>query len=218
MTSDGVILSSERDMISSSDAAELKRDIVQARASRDKAFELGRLVSSACSNYISSLHYGNDGGQARRSQEDYKEAKKLLMQHFAENPLKPGCREEGLNGAVEQLLIAEGFQHFLDTGKTMSRVQLGSDTFDDEEYMSGVMGVCQELAHYALRRATELDYRSVELCDNFIKQVKAELVQFDFRNSVLRRRFDGIKYAERRCVDILYELSFSFPIPPRKGR
>lgn len=32
---------------------------------------------------------------------------------------------------------------------------------------------------------------------------------FDFRNGHLRRKYDGVKYAERRCEDLLYELSLS---------
>jgi len=51
--------------------------------------------------------------------------------------------------------------------------------------------------------------KSVQVCTNFIKEVKSEMLAFDLRNSPLRRKFDGIKYAERRCENILYELSFA---------
>merc|ERR1719193_1006954 len=94
------------------------------------------------------------------------------------------------------------------TGRVLRRSQLG-EAFDDEEYLSGVIGACQELVRYAIRRATALDQRSVRLCRDYVAEVKSQLLSFDFRNGPLRRKFDGVKYAERRCEDLLYELSLA---------
>jgi len=195
-----------RDIISSLDVEDIRAEIEEERSKRDRASELGRSLSAVFSNYISSIHYA---AVTPMIIEAHETAKDKLIQHLTEWPQPPGCREWGLQSAIEQFLIAEGFAHFLKTGKTLSRHQIGADLLHDEEYMAGVMGMCQELSHYSMRRATELDQSSVRLCSKFIHEVKEELLNFNFRNSPLRRRFDGIKYAERRCENILYELSFA---------
>merc|ERR1719188_1616374 len=110
--------------------------------------------------------------------------------------------------AREQLVKASVLRWFLDTGMVLPRSSIGQ-TFEDEEYLAGVILTAQELTRYALRRATVIDRESVRLCRGFISDVKAQLMGFDFRNGPLRRKYDGVKYAERKCEDLLYELSLS---------
>jgi len=150
------------------------------------------------------MQYGmfEDGDKARDA------ARKLLDEHEAASPHNKTDRPWTLSAAYENVVKAEAFSCFLKTGAALSRGSLG-DMFEDTEYIAGVIMMCQELSHYALRRATALDTTSVDLCRRFISEVKAELLGFDFRNGPLRKRFDGVKYAERRCQDLLYDLSFA---------
>jgi predicted translin family RNA/ssDNA-binding protein len=60
-------------------------------------------------------------------------------------------------------------------------------------YLSGVMSVCQELVRYAVGQATHGHAGSVLLCKELVDAVHAKLIEFDFRNGPLRRKFDGIK-------------------------
>jgi len=36
-----------------------------------------------------------------------------------------------------------------------------------------------------------------------------EMMKFDFKNGQLRRKYDGVKYAVKKCENILYELSIT---------
>ena len=42
-----------------------------------------------------------------------------------------------------------------------------------------------------------------------VSKLHEALLEFDFRNGPLRRKFDGLKYALRRLEDVLYEQSLA---------
>ena len=52
---------------------------------------------------------------------------------------------------------------------------------------------------------------SIELCLGVLTEVNAKMLEFDFRNGPLRRKYDGLKYALRSMEDILFELSLQSP-------
>jgi len=69
------------------------------------------------------------------------------------------------------------------------------------------MGLCQELARYGRGRATARDILSVKMASNLVSEILDYLLQFDFRNGPLRRKYDGTKYSLRTLEMLLYELS-----------
>lgn len=182
----------------------LRTELVQGREVRDAAWQLSRKMSVLEAEAAGALQYGLPEAAAATAAG----ARGLLEAHEALTPHEKGCRDGILTSAYENFVKFQAFSEFLRTGTVLRRSELGPK-FDDEEYLSGIIGTCQDLVRYALRRATAIDKRSVVLCRNFVSEVKAQLVGFDFRNGPLRRKFDGVKYAERRCEDLLYELSLS---------
>ena len=73
----------------------------------------------------------------------------------------------------------------------------------------GLCAFAKELERYAAARATHRDVLSVILCRDVVEVVNSEMMHFDLRNSPLRRKYDGLKYAVKRLQDILYELSLT---------
>jgi predicted translin family RNA/ssDNA-binding protein len=69
------------------------------------------------------------------------------------------------------------------------------------------MGVCRDLERYALGRATARDVASVKAARNLVNEILDYLLQFDFRNGPLRRKYDGTKYALKTLETLLYELA-----------
>jgi len=49
----------------------------------------------------------------------------------------------------------------------------------------------------------------VEKTRDIIENIFGELVQFDFRNSDLRRKYDSVKYNLKKVENLLCELSLS---------
>ncbi len=51
------------------------------------------------------------------------------------------------------------------------------------------------------------DISSINLSRSLVTQVQGKMLEFDFRNGPLRRKYDGLKYAMKNIEDISFELS-----------
>ena len=129
--------------------------------------------------------------------------------------------EAAMSGVPSELAAPEGevqlrsgtlssaFENFA-TLKTL-RVFHGTGTFPaleapftDDEYVGGLLQAAQELARHGTRSATVGNVTEVVRCRDIVDSLNGALLQFEFRNGNLRRKYDGLKYALRRLVDILY--------------
>jgi len=77
----------------------------------------------------------------------------------------------------------------------------------DEDYLMGIMGLTQDLSRFAIAAGTNRDGTAVTHARNLVRDVLEYLMTFDFRNGMLRRKYDGVKYALKTCETVLYELS-----------
>jgi len=131
-------------------------------------------------------------------------------------------REANLGYKLEDTVRLYAFRYFLHTGKLITLkecndvmsplmekeiVTRAAFNFRDEEYLGGVIGLAQDLAKYGIGRATVRDVVSVEIARDLVSQLLASLLNFDWRNTPLRRKFDGTKYTLKRLENTLYELS-----------
>jgi len=134
-------------------------------------------------------------------------------------------RLANLSNRVEDIVRLLAMTKFLETGRMLSPSECterinGKDDDDnssnadskidvtDEEYLAGAcMGLCQDLQRYGLGRATARDVDSVQQAAALVRQILEYLMQFDFRNGNLRRKYDGTKYALKTLETVLYELS-----------
>ena len=115
-------------------------------------------------------------------------------------------REANLSSRVEDYVRFQAYSHFLGTGKLIPPSACGYAT--DEEYLAGAcMALCQDLSRYCQGRAIERDVGSVALARDLVRGVLDYLMEFDFRNGSLRRKYDGTKYSLKAIETILYELS-----------
>ena len=83
----------------------------------------------------------------------------------------------------------------------------------DEEYLGGAcIGLCHDLSKIAVTRASNamLDPTAVPFVQDArdtVSNILQELLEFDWRNSPLRRKYDSTKYALKRLETVLYELN-----------
>jgi hypothetical protein len=70
---------------------------------------------------------------------------------------------------------------------------------------------------WAILRAAQLDVESVARCRDLLTALNGKLLEFDFRNGNLRRKYDGVKWGVRRMEDLLYELSVVGVFPQEGG-
>lgn len=116
------------------------------------------------------------------------------------------CARESKLGAVMEKSRAVLLLHrFFQEGRLATQASL--QPCNDNEYIGAVLTFAQLLNEYALGRACEGDAESIELCLSVVSELNGKMLEFDFRNGPLRRKYDGLKYAVRNIEDVLFELS-----------
>lgn len=119
------------------------------------------------------------------------------------------ARESKLGFLIEKSRATLLLHRFFQEGKIATQSSL--QPCNDNEYIGAVLTFAQSLNQYALGVACEGDVASIELCLGVLTELNAKMLEFDFRNGPLRRKYDGLKYALRSLEDILFELSLQSP-------
>lgn len=121
----------------------------------------------------------------------------------SEPTLRVGC----YSAAMEEYCEAALFRNFLQNGTLLPRRHLPH--VDKEEYLGGAVDFTGELNRFAVARATKRDIRAVNHCREIVDALYGQMVQFDFRNGHLRKKFDTLKYTLKRLENLLYDLSLT---------
>lgn len=215
------------------DLSELGREILESKRKRDEAFDRSRKIQMELIKIRFVVEEAGAAAATTKKEEITQSLLRIqssLAEATASTIIIAGddgnnanrhrkFRVGNLNHRIEEWCRLVAFHHFL-IGTTAgecnnifppSGLILLNDTnlvVTDEEYLSGaVMGLCQDLAHYAMGRATARDVHSVSMARDRVNQILDYLLRFDFRNGFLRRKYDGTKYALKSLETLLYELS-----------
>lgn len=123
------------------------------------------------------------------------------------------CESAGVGNFIQGYIASLGLSTFLESGILTPSVPPGWQTaineFDDERYLLGIVDASRELERYAVNRGQVLDLRSIQVCLRGVQSLEQALMQFDFRNGDLRRRFDGVKYAVKKLETLAYEVDLA---------
>ncbi|KAL7581017.1 hypothetical protein ACA910_005826 [Epithemia clementina (nom. ined.)] len=115
-------------------------------------------------------------------------------------------RDANLSIRMEDYVRLTAFRHFLVTSTLLPPPV----TATDEEYLAGAcMGLAQDLQRYGLGRATVRDTESIKAASLLVSEILEYLLQLDFRNGPLRRKYDGTKWCLRGLETLLYELAIT---------
>jgi predicted translin family RNA/ssDNA-binding protein len=185
------------------DLTQLAATVSQQEAQRQKAYDLSRKVQ-ACLVQARAAVEQNVALDATVTQTLTECMDQILSTDGSSSDRTP--REANLSNRVEDHVRLSAYRHFLETG-TLLNMPVG---VTDEEYLGGAcMGLAQELARYGLGRATARDVESVQIAANLTGQILEFLLQLDFRNGPLRRKYDGTKYSLKSLETLLYELTIT---------
>eukprot|EP01034_Spumella_vulgaris_P025994 gene25994-32511_t len=124
----------------------------------------------------------------------------------------PVRREQKLSMLIERCVVPRMLHQFFVTGRVPSQSQM--QPCNDDEYIGAVLSLAQEISRYVIGRACENDIGSIDLCRALVTQLQGKMLEFDFRNGPLRRKYDGLKYAVKNIEDISFELSLQSDASP----
>ena len=183
------------------DLSDLNAQIALDEEKRQAAFELSRELGSALAKRKAAAEIGEAGEGG-----DVDATLGALVARAFESGSDHDRRRNNLSWKVEDYLRHKAYSHFLATGNLLPPSAVPQA--GDEEFLAGAcIGLSQDLARYAVGRATVRDVASVRLARDLVSDIMDYLLEFDFRNGPLRRKYDGTKYALKSLETILYELS-----------
>lgn len=203
--------------------------ISEAERYRQEAYEKSRRLKSAVWKARSAMEYEDNqeqeakmdqllDGLVRQNVLHWQQQREQQQQEKEANlQSSASCSDWNFYSvAMEEYARYKAFRHFLCTGSLIRfsdfTITTSTSTIEcplrDEEYLAGAcIGLTQDLVRYATGRATVQDVVSVQMAKDLTDALNHELLQFDFRNGPLRKKYDGVKYAVKHLERILYELS-----------
>jgi hypothetical protein len=190
------------------DLSELGKTIMETATKRNDAFDKSRKIQMALLQVRNDIEESSTSTLSEDNTNSITESLLKIQDSIVEAMGKNVddnthrvSRDANLNQRVEELCRLMAYHHFLKTGACIlppsgcNNVSKGM-IITDEEYLGGAcMGLCQDLSRYAMGRACARDVNSVQQARDLVNQILDYLLQFDFRNGNLRRKYDGTKYA-----------------------
>ena len=106
-------------------------------------------------------------------------------EHAANDTVRMG----NLNNHFADYLRHQAYAHFIQTGTLLSPTTV-LDKFSDDEYLLGMMSFVNfDLKRYVVGRGTHRDAHSVIVARDLVSTLLDHLLQYDFRNGPLRRKY-----------------------------
>ncbi|CCI11575.1 unnamed protein product [Albugo candida] len=116
-------------------------------------------------------------------------------------------RVGAFTACLEEYVEAKCFEAYLQESVLLPFAAVTPFQVAYPEYIGGVIDFTGELVRYAIARATVRDEEEVKKARSLVQLIAEELVEFDFRNGSLRKKYDSLKYNLQKLENTLYELS-----------
>uniref|UniRef100_A0A0G4I567 Translin n=1 Tax=Chromera velia CCMP2878 TaxID=1169474 RepID=A0A0G4I567_9ALVE len=187
-----------------SDFEEMRASMKEEDVTREELIKNSRDVLKASKNAIYAVHRRDFERAAKLIEEARGKIDALLLPSLS---LFPSLRSGIVEAAFEEFSEAVIFQTFVKQRRIIPRKDVGA--VSRTEYLGGVLDFTGELNRYAVARATKRDVEEVRRCASLVDELMFQFLQFDFRNSDLRRKFDTLKYTQKKLESLLYELSLA---------
>lgn len=187
-------------MLEDKDFAEMVDEYSKSDSVREELIKLSRDIIKVSKQIIYNTHR-NDLPKAEENVKKIKE----LMDKFKEIAEKsPGLLYSGnFRVTTQEFVESICYFSFVKDKKIPSKKELNVST---EGYLLGLCDLTGELVRNAIISATNEKYEDVKSIHSLVKEIFNNLLQFDFRNSELRRKFDGIKYELKKLEDLVLQL------------
>jgi predicted translin family RNA/ssDNA-binding protein len=181
-------------MINKTAFAALKEDMNSYDAKREQVIKGSRDVLKQSKRAIFALHRG----EVESAQALLKESATQLCVLFgqAQGKLRYGG---ALGEACEEYTEAELYLAFKTKKEFPTIKDLGVLS---EEYVAGLCDLAGELQRTGVHAALEKNYELVERCRQGVASLYGQLMELDFRNGSLRRKFDSVKYSVDKLEDL----------------
>ena len=187
-------------MVNTAEFGRLHKELEVFDDQRDTLIKKSRDIISLSKQIIYAVHR-NELDTAAKLVKDIKAGVKNLVALTKKHPAL--YYSGSLRIAEQEFVEAVAYYSFIADGSIPTAKELGVDT---ENYLMGMCDLFGELMRRATNSAIKENYKEVVTIRNFLSDLYDEFMKFEFRNSELRKKFDGLKYELKKVEHLILEL------------
>ena len=187
-------------MINKADFKSMKLELDKFDSQREIIIKKSRDILKNSKRAIYALHRSSDS-EASKLLTAAKKGISEIKKNIAKCPLL--SHVNAFNDALQEYVEASTYNAFLKGSKIPSAKTLGVGT---EDYLMGLSDLTGELVRKAVNDATKENYAAVEKIRDFSEDLVSEMLKFNFRSGLLRKKFDSIKYHLGSVQDLVLKI------------
>jgi predicted translin family RNA/ssDNA-binding protein len=181
------------------DFEQMRKELELYDDKREQLIKAGRDIIKLSKQIIYSIHR-NELKIAEQNIKTIKEQIRVLSDKVKKDPkLDIGSFKQ----AVQEYVEAVAYYQYMKNKKLATRKELGVDS---EYYLLGICDLTGELVRNAVNAGIKGETDSAVEIKEFVEGLYDELMQFDLRNSELRKKVDQVKWDLKRLDDLVFTL------------
>jgi translin len=187
-------------MLNKQDFKDMRNDYDEFDQKREKLIKDSRDLLKLSKQIIYAIHR-HDMKPAETAVAKIKKALAALQSLVKGNPQLEavGAYKVAVGEYAEALL----YYHFIKDNQIPTRAQL---KIDAESYLLGLCDLTGELVRKAVFLAGKGKYSDVMKIKECVDEIYGEIIQFNLRNSELRKKADSIKYDLKKLEDLVLQI------------
>lgn len=187
-------------MINKKSFEDMRKALERFDALREDLIKLSRDILKFSKAAIYEIHRNSISS----AESNLKNVKKIISKADGLLKKEPLLGSVGAyNEALEEYVEACCYLGFMKDDKLLTAKDVGVAT---QVYLLGVCDLVGELVRKAINSSIDSDYKTAKKIKDFVADVYAELMMFDFRNSPVRRKFDSIKYGLEKLEILMLDI------------
>jgi len=187
-------------MISESDFCSMKDELNKLDRLREQIIIKSRAVNRLSKKAIYSLHRN----ETKEAKDLIAKAKKVVENLTDIVTEYPSLLSTGAYGAcLQEYVEAEGYFHYVTKKPLPCAESMGVGVYD---YLMGICDLTGELQRRAVHCVIQKNLDEVSAIWDIVSHIYERFLDFDLRNSELRKKSDSIKWNLKRIEEILYDL------------
>ena len=182
-------------MLDKKEFRKIRKEIEDFDIKRELLIQRSREIINISKKIIYALHR-NDIKSAFEYIQDIEKKKKYLD---SKERLDTNMNQVAIQEYVEALC----YYHFIKNNKIPTRASLNVDT---ESFLLGLCDLTGELARKAVNEVINKNFKQAVEIKDLVEEIYGEFLEFNLRNSELRKKSDQIKWNLKKLEDIVFEL------------
>ena len=183
-------------MLNAREFTAMKEELAAYDSRREQIIKSSRDVLKLAKQLIYSIHRSDKNiGQLAKDLREQKRRLDALAREEADD-------EGSYHAALQEYAEALSFLAFQASGAIPTRKELGVNT---EDYLAGIADLTGELVRFATNSIIAGNKEQAANATALVEELHGQFLMFDFRNGLLRKKSDSIKYNLQRLEEMMYD-------------